>query len=491
MPPAFLPRDPPMRPCVALLVSCLMASSLAAQEPSVVEESPGERVERLERETQTLRAEIEAYRQRLETQVQQGVTPAEPGETQPPATAPVEAVPDAAVAAEALAPQPGMTKEQFDAEMKKLLWTKGEWKIVPYGILWGAFEYETQKTYPGEFPVYVQSPSITDHAASYFDPRSTRLGIDVTGPAVSWFSDAKLAGKAELDFQRNFDQTNRAGVLFRQAYVEVKNDEYRLLFGQAWEVMSPLYAGSIMYIPGSGAGNLGYRRAQLRAERYYDCSDAALLTLQGSLNSNIISDFTSDPLIVGSHTGWPVIEGRAAVTLGQRTGPDALPITFGVSGHIGEQSFDFPAPLPNPVFGATIPTWSINADLRMPITKRFGFQGEFFHGSNLGAYMGGILQGVDPFRREGIRSTGGWGDLWYDWRSDLHSHVGYSIDDPLNSDVTMVNGRIYNDFWFANLVYDITKTFNTGLEVSYWKTHFTTFEAGDAVRLEMAVRYYF
>lgn len=428
----------------------------------------------LEAETAALRAEIEALQQFPSSPE----VAAEPiGFVPPPAVPP-------APPADAAKP---LTYDEFNGEMKKLVWTKGQWKVVPFGILWGAIEYETQKTIPGEFPIYVQSPSVTDHSAFYVDPRSTRFGLDVTGPGVRFLPDATIGGRLEFDFQRTLDTPNRAGVLFRQGYVEAKTDEYRLLIGQAWEVLSPLYPGSIMYIPGSGAGNLGYRRAQVRADRFFALSDDRLLTLQTSLNSNIISDFTNDPFIVGREPGWPVLEGRVAYTWGQRTGPDAIPITLGISGHIGEQQFDLPPEAPT--LRISEPTWSFCLDARIPLTKQFGVQAEFFHGSNLGAYMGGILQGIDRNTQEGIRSTGGWVDLWYDWRPDLHSHLGYSIDDPLNSDVTV--GRIYNDFWFANVVYDFTKAFNVGFEVSYWKTHFVNLEPGDSLRFETAVRYFF
>ena len=84
-------------------------------------------------------------------------------------------------------------------------------------------------------------------------------------------------------------------------------------------------------------------------------------------------------------------------------------------------------------------------------------------------------QGIDagtpalPGSRDPIRSTGGWFDVWYDWTPALHSHVGYSIDDPFDQDVT--TGRIYNAFFFGNLIYDLTAKFLVGMEVSSWKTH--------------------
>ncbi len=62
-----------------------------------------------------------------------------------------------------------MTREEFTGELKKLVWTKGDYKFVPYGILWGSMVYESQRTIPGEYPIYVQSPEQFDGDGYYFD----------------------------------------------------------------------------------------------------------------------------------------------------------------------------------------------------------------------------------------------------------------------------------------------------------------------------------
>jgi hypothetical protein len=264
---------------------------------------------------------------------------------------------------------------------------------------------------------------------------------------------------------------------------------------KTWDVISPLYPGVLMYSVGWGGGNIGYRRAQFRGERYFALSDVSMLTLQGSLNTDIITENNPSSL-VGDHAGWPVIEGRAAMTLGER-GPGCRPMEFGVSGHIGEQIYDFNPPFLNPVVGLARRTWSINADFRIPIGPRLGVQGEFFTGENLGAFLGGDVQGIDagtsalPGSRVPIRSTGGWFDVWYDWSPRLHSHAGYSIDDPLNQDVT--SGRIYNAFAFSNLIYDLTAKFLVGVEITSWKTIWVGPSAGvaDSIHCDFVAKYNF
>ena len=50
----------------------------------------------------------------------------------------------------------------------------------------------------------------------------------------------------------------------------------------------------------------------------------------------------------------------------------------------------------------------------------------------------------------------------------MHSHVGYSIDNPFYQDVTF--RRVYNAFYFANLSYDVTAKFLVGFEYTSWRT---------------------
>jgi hypothetical protein len=276
----------------------------------------------------------------------------------------------------------------------------------------------------------------------------------------------------EIDLLGNFITENRASVQLRHAYWEEKSSECRLLVGQTWDVVSPLIPGTLDAGYGYYAGNIGFRRTQFRAERYVALSDTLLLTLQGSLNQNIVADFPTDPDVRREPSDWPLLEGRLALTMGHR-GEDGQAVELGVSGHIGQVGFDFldvsPPPLNLPPENdARFGTWSFNVDLRVPVCHCFGFQGEFFTGSNLSTFLGGIGQGVCSCLRVPIRSTGGWCEVWYDWTPRWHSHVGAGVDDPVDEDSLL--GRTYNEFIFANLSCDVTDRLLTGIEVSYRAT---------------------
>jgi len=198
------------------------------------------------------------------------------------------------------------------------------------------------------------------------------------------------------------------------------------------------------------------------------------LVTQVSLNQDIITDFPTDPGVHREATSWPTLQFRLA-------SESALPqferrvFKVGVWGHIGETGFDFRASGPPPLNlppedDARFLTWSFGADFHLPIGTHWGVQGEVFTGANLSPFLVGIGQGVCPCVREPIRSTGGWFEIWRYWTPQLHSHFGYGVDDPLNRDSLF--GRSYNQFFFGNLVFEVSKRLQVGMEISYWKTFF-------------------
>jgi hypothetical protein len=459
-----------MRPTLAVVLF-LVGQSLAGEVPAMTPASPSngqllERLQQLESETQMLRAEL--------GQIQNHPVPL------PPVGGPQFST-VSALAADGEVDY--VTWDEVRSEMKDLAWKKGEFKIVPYGILWGTMSYETSRTYLGDYTLWAISADDEGENALHFNGKGTRLGIDVSGPRLPFFCCAKSGGKVEFDFEGNFTIENKPGVLLRHAYWEVKNDDFRFLMGQTWDVISPLYPKCIMYSVYWGAGNIGYRRAQMRYERYFTMSDMWQLELQGALATDAGQDFVNGAVPVnGDHAGWPIVEMRVGTKIGNQR-----PIALGVSGHIGEEIFDFVGFDDTPR-----QTWSLNADVNVPITDRFGFQGEFFTGTNLKTFLGGIVQGVNVGGTDAeIRSSGGWANVYYDLTPRLHCAAGYTIDDPLDADITTANGRLYNQAYWGNVTFDVTKKFMLGLEVGQWKTLFTDRAPGDSTRFEFAGKYAF
>jgi len=449
-----------------------------------------QRVQQLEMETTELRGQLAELRESVSSAPKASLA----GFRQ-------DAMPGAEAAAiiESLRPE-------IAAEAKKAAWSKGDFKIVPYGFLWTSIVSETTRTNPGSYTVWVPSADDQGESAFFLDPRRTRLGLDIAGPRIPFFHWAKSGGKVEIDFQSpvtgGFE--NRATVQLRHAYWEVKDDYFRFLVGQNWDIISPLYPSTLNYSVGWDGGNIGYRRAQVRFDRHFYLSSILKLTGEIGIAADVVSDLASTTGVRREPSDWPVIEGRLAATLGSRC-RGSRNIVVGFSGHVGEQGFDFLDTLPAELNPLGLPaqddvriiTWSANLDVLVPVTDRLTFKGEYFNGTNLGTFLGGVGQGVCPCLRRAIRANGGWAEAAYDITCRWHTATGFGIDDP-NVEADALLGRKYNQFIFMNTTYDLTKKLNVGLEVTFWKTLYyearpglTTPAPGESTVFEMVARYGF
>ena len=458
-----------------------------------------QRLNQLEAETQALRAELERFQQqqpkRLPSVDQSGVPAIPVSDTAvapAPAPGPLADAPSLPDSTMSLAPadppvEDTYTLDQLKGEMKKLVWKKGDFSVTPYGYLWGNMVYETERSNNGDYTLWVTSAQDAGEPTFHVDARNTRLGIDVLGPKLACLNNAQTGGKVEIDFQSTATglTENKGALMLRHAYVEVKDEQFRLLAGQTWDVIAPLNPNSIMYSVYWDAGNIGYRRPQFRGERYLAFSDTLLLTLQGSIDGNIPVDTAPAGITAtGDQSSWPILEGRAALTFGPR-GKGDLPITAGVSSHVGEQRFRF---------GTTdLParSWSLNLDLKAPFNECWGFQGECYMGENLSQFLGGIGQGYDFTLKKSIYDRGGWAEIYHYWSPSWHSHVGYCLDDPNDNDIAPAAGRIYNQVYFGNIIYDVTKQFQLGLEVGSWRTLYKAEAPGESIRTEFMAKYGF
>ncbi len=407
-----------------------------------------------------------------------------------------------------------VTRAELDAlreEMSTMSWKKGDFRITPYGFLNLSMSADTQRAVPGEYMLYVQTPEVDNSSDFTVDARTSRLGFKMEGPRVEQLN-ADLRGCLEFDFQGAYNGSkNKGGVQLRRAYAELVDAENqrRFLAGQDWEIISPLCPQMLNYLPGGFAGSLQYRRAQIRFEQGFTLGKDLQTLAQIAVCDNILGDYTSTPGVSAATSGWPVIEGRYAVSL-FKDARDGLPITLGVSGHIGEQYYKF-----SPIAGTfantservAVDTWSANLDADIPLTEKLRLQGEYTVGANLSSFCGGINQGVDLYRRDALGASGGWLALHTDWTQKFATNVGYGIekiDDDLVGTSVAANGfttsRTRNELYFVNFLYNWTPNFMTGVEFGYWQTQyqkadvtgetpvFTAMKPGEAFRTEFTAR---
>jgi len=396
---------------------------------------------------------------------------------------------------------------------------KGKYTFIPYGYINVSTCYESERTRNGDYALYSLSPDLDGggHSGFHVDPKSSRLGLKINGPDLTWYCrNIKTSALFEVDFQGNINATrNRPGLMLRRAFVDFTDNDTRLLIGQDWEVISPLVPQSLNYVPGSCAGNLGYRRAQIRLERTRKWNPDFSSIWQFAVCDNVPDDFMPESGITKANSGWPMLQGRVAGSFGRNPHADCLPFTVGVSGHVGEMTNNYALPGVNNMTKYRHETWSANIDLEVPVTKRWKLSGEMYTGTNLASSLGGIMQGID-FYTPGVsglaprsaKAVGGWGNINFKMTKKFQLNAGYCVEDmddilasSLNTSSWIGNARDRNQIIFLNGIYNWTDNFMTGLEVSQWETDWhsynnatgtiTKLEPGQTTRIDFLVRYTF
>jgi hypothetical protein len=285
----------------------------------------------------------------------------------------------------------------------------------------------------GNFARWVVSPEqFGEHGHFNMTARQTRLGLNLR----SKVGGATLTGRWESDFYGEGAE-NKNSLEVRHAYVEVTwPSGWSLLAGQAADVISPLVPGTLNYTVAWWAGNIGYRRPQLRLARRFAVGDGGELRLQAAATRTIGDDFTAadDENDVASWCwGGYLTAPRGALTL----------------------------------------------------------SGEAWTGANLDDYLGGIGHGilVRQTVATAVESTGGWTELALK-RGAARWSAGASVDDPEDADLAS-GYRARNVTGWGNVLREFGGGLSAGLEVSRWETRYVGLAKGSSFRAQLSVIYSF
>jgi len=373
---------------------------------------------------------------------------------------------------------------QKETAKKKLVWSDLDIQI--YGNIRLDTSYDTAQVEPGNYVKWVKRENLNKNDNQFdMTANQTRLGMRLNGPADG---QIKTSGLVEMDFYGGGDE-NKANPRMRHAWMKLEwpAERFEILAGQTWDVISPLYPYTLNDTVLWYAGNIGFRRPQLRLTKTYAISSDVDLKLEGAAARTIgrKASFTG-AIDSGSDSGLPSWQGRVSATF-PFFGPQ--PTTVGLSGHIAKEQYDTAADGTHTNFRS----WSTNVDLTQPICKWLTFKGEMFTGLNLDAYTGGIGQGVNLTTNKEIASSGGWGAFevgpWDKWRFN----VGAGVDTPSGDDLEGATGdvRTQNQAVFGNVIYSITKNAEVGFELSHWRTEYKGSGDAEAMRAQAAFMYKF
>lgn len=350
---------------------------------------------------------------------------------------------------------------------------------------------EARPVSPGS-PYYLSpaSPGGLDQGTVDVHARSSYLGAAVTGPQMANF---QAGGMAMLFFYNDNVLADQYGVLPAQIWGDLKNEEWRFAAGLQFDVFNPASPTMLPFSVLCGSGNAGNAwRGQLRVERFISPHDEKQWTIQAALSEPVATVISPEFRTLSEDNGWPNVEGRIALGLGplEAVGLEAKrPFELGVSGVVGQVRST-----PAAASRVVVDVWGAGMDLRWQFSECMGISGEVYTGRALGTYNGAALQTINVDTLEGIRSSGGWGEVFYYWTPCLHSHIGYGIDDPDDDDLSpnpLNFQRERNETIFANLIWDINQAFRIGLEATYRETENTSAFDNDGIGFQTQFRWAF
>jgi len=297
--------------------------------------------------------------------------------------------------------------------------------------------------------------------------RQSRLGFDFIADKVG---ETEVMGRIETDFT-NTSAEYAYMLKLRKAFLKVSTPRYELLAGQESDLMSPLVPETVNYLVGWWAGNVGFRRPQIRLTAKNPLGPDKGFDIALAVERAMGTDSTVDNYDV------------AMPVLAARFGYRSPALSFGLSGHYGKEREYFKAA--SAEAGPTsevFDTWSGNLDLSLNLSKSLTFLGEFYYGKNMDAFFGGIGQGImipdGETENVAVTSMGGWLDLGFVASEKLKLNLGAAIDLPKEDDLK-IGARLSNMSVFANGYYTLVKDVQLALELTYWKTGYKEAEGAD------------
>ena len=372
-------------------------------------------------------------------------------------------------------------------DKKKSVWSTLDLQIYGYVKLDAA--YDTDQANPGNFVKWIEAEPLNPNDSQFsMTANQTRLGLWLTGPE-SEEKSLLMKGRVEIDFYGGGAE-NKPRPMLRLAYVDLdwRNSGWRMVAGQTFDIISPLFPPTVNYSVQWWGGNIGYRRPQIQGFKVFDVSEKSRMQVGVAMTRDIGStDSVFADVDAGTDAGVPGFQGRVGWMLGTDR-PN--PVSFGLSGHWSKESYELNELGDHEDFQS----WSANIDLLAPLAKKVTLKSEAYTGANLAQYLGGIGQGVNLERNLEIGDTGGWITLGLGPYKRLTHHLGATVSTVDEEDIE-AGDRSFNSSIFWNGVYEMNKHLNFALELSYWSTEYKSPEAeldsAENFRTQFAVIYRF
>jgi hypothetical protein len=349
-------------------------------------------------------------------------------------------------------------KRQNEAVQKKV---GSKHPLDIYGLVAAQAFMGTARTqlYGGLNSTAAQSRVIDKNAANggrhtWFSatPQNSRVGLNWTGSKVS--EKLTASGLFEIDFVNILGNTAYGASpipRIRHLYGDLSSsDNWALLFGQTWDLFSPLNTASLSL--GNNLwfqGNQGFRRPQFRFTYNFKLDDVN--SIKTSVSANLPAN-TDDLTNSGISSGIPLGEGLVQYNHKMKHG-DLIVAASGIAGT-------------NTVNGGYKKMAGVAGSLHIPFHKFLKLTGEVQYGQDMGIFLSYVNSTGNAY---GGRDMAIWGQLTSQWCNKFDTAFGYGIDDIKASKAAAGNVD-RNQVVFANFRVFPVKPFYVGLEYNYMRT---------------------
>lgn len=434
----IVPRSHARRVLIALLAPGMLFSQMAAQpaSPDFPQTDLGQimqRLDRLERQNQSLAEEVRQLRQEL-AEVR--------GQPQPPPTAP------------ALEEKVAVNESRVEELAQSKVEASQRFPIRVTGMaLFNGF-LNGKASGGQQYPTFAWPGRQASGGGSFYQ---TTIGLDYSGPQA--FLGGKVHGSVYMDFAGGSNTPLDLGLRLRTGEIEIDWANRSIMAGVESPIIAPRQPASLAQVefaPLTAAGNLWYWMPQVRFEQKIRFTDQTGVRAQfGAVETSEVSAYqatTQAPEIAR-----PGLEGRFEF---YHVWPDGPRIEIAPGFHTSVTH----------VAGSSVASNLVSLDWFTNPWSKLEFTGAFFSGQNT-APVGGlegftILPGGAAIP---VHTRGGWGQLTFLATSRLSFHIFSGLENGRTADLAeYAMGR--NWLSGANLFYRLAPNVLLGAEVSQART---------------------
>ena len=411
-----------------------------------------ERLDRLERENQSLRRELEALRDELHPTAAPGIE-------------------------ERLAIQESHTAEQAQTKLE----ASQRFPIRLTGMALANAFINSKQNGGVDYPTiaFLNRGNATAGASWH----QTVIGLDYRGPQTLW--GGTVRGSLFMDFFGGTSLPNGQLIRLRTAEIALDWDSRTFMIGQDKPIFSPRNPDSLAQVgvaPLAGSGNLWFWEPQARFEQRFKFGEG--LSLQAQAGVVQTSEFLANvPASVASTVERYRAGGETRIGIAYASQSDRR-IELGSGFHYSISH----------VAAASVPCDVVSIDWLFAPARWMDLQGAAYTGQNLANFgLGAIRQGftvLSPRNVLPIHAKGGWTQLTLRPSERLSFHLMGGLHDGRNRD--LLSGDIAgNHSYGGNIFYHLAPNVILSLEGMQTRTHYL----GSGIRLnnhyDLAIAYLF